>query len=108
MFHVVRDPRDIAISAADYHVRSKEPWLLVPQTQFGGMTYQERIAAYDQLDDRVLFEIEHSSAATVHEIRMLLGVPGIEVFKYEDFMLNPDSFGAQGRASVPAAEIAAR
>jgi hypothetical protein len=92
MFHVVRDPRDIAISAADYHVRSREPWLHVPQTEFGGMTYQERIASYDQLDDRVLFEIEHSSAATVQEIRSLIGVPGIEIFKYEDFMRRPETF----------------
>ena len=92
MFHVVRDPRDIAISAADYHVRSKEAWLHVPQTDFGGMTYQERIASYASLDERVLFEIEHSSAATVHEIRSLIGIPGIEVFKYEDFMRTPTTF----------------
>lgn len=92
MFHVVRDPRDIAISAADYHVGSKEPWLHVPATEFGGMTYQERIASYETLDDRVLFEIEHSSAATIHEIRSLIGAPGIEVFKYEDFMREPQTF----------------
>lgn len=92
MFHVVRDPRDIAISAANYHVRSKEAWLHVPLTEFGGMTYQERIASYDDLDDRVLFEIEHSSASTIHEIRGLIGVPGIEVFKYEDLMQHPKTF----------------
>ncbi len=92
MFHVVRDPRDIAISAADYHVRSKEPWLHVPLTEFGGMTYQERIASYETLDDRVLFEIDHSSAATVQEIRSLLEMPDIEIFKYEAFMQQPSTF----------------
>lgn len=92
MFHVVRDPRDIAISAAEYHVRAEEPWLHVPLTEFGGMTYQERISSYDQLDDRVLFEIEHSSAATVHEIRGLINLPGIAVFKYEDLMREPKTF----------------
>jgi hypothetical protein len=92
MFQVVRDPRDIAISAADCHVRSKERWLHMPQTEFGGMTYQERIASYPSLDDRVLFEIEHSSAATVHEIRLLTGIPGIEIFKIEDFILASETF----------------
>ena len=92
MFHVVRDPRDIAISAANYHVRSDEPWLHVPRADFGGMTYQERITSYDALEDRVLFEVEHSTAATVHEIRSLLGVPGIEIFRYEDFMQAPETF----------------
>lgn len=92
LFHVVRDPRDIAISAANYHVRSKEPWLHVPLTEFGGMTYQERIASYEQLDDRVLFEIEHSTASTIHEIRSLIGIPSIEAFKYEDFMQTPETF----------------
>ena len=92
MFHVVRDPRDIAISAANYHLISDEPWLHVPDVGFGGMTYQEKISSYDSFDDRVLFEIEHSSFATVTEIRGLLGVDGVEVFKYEDLMRWPETF----------------
>ena len=92
MFHIVRDPRDIAISAANYHLTSAEPWLHVPEVAFGGMTYQEKISSYDTFDDRVLFEIEHSSASTVAEIRALLGVVGVEIFKYEDLMRWPETF----------------
>lgn len=92
MFHVVRDPRDIAISAASYHLTSAEPWLHVPDVAFGGMTYQEKINSYDRFEDRVLFEIEHSSAATMAEIRGLLGVDGIQIFKYEDLMCWPETF----------------
>jgi len=92
MFHVVRDPRDIAISAANYHLTSDEPWLHVPEVAFGGMTYQEKISSYDRFEDRILFEIEHSSASTVNEIRSLLDVDGVQVFKYEDLMRWPETF----------------
>lgn len=92
MFHVVRDPRDIAISAANYHMTSAEPWLHVPDVAFAGMTYQEKISSYNSLDDRVLFEIEHSSAATVNEIRKLIGLDSVQIFKYEDLMRWPETF----------------
>lgn len=92
MFHVVRDPRDIVISSANYHVTSEEPWLHVPDAAFGGMTYQEKISTYDSFDERVLFEIENVSAHTVAGIRSLLGIDDIRIFKYEDLMSEPETF----------------
>ena len=92
MFHVVRDPRDICISAANYHLRADEAWLHRPEVAFGGMTYQEKISSYDRFEDRVLFEIEHSSASTVNEIRALFDVDGVGVFKYEDLMRGEEAF----------------
>ncbi len=85
-FHIVRDPRDIMISGANYHLNAKEEWLLQPDEAFAGKTYQEKINEYISLDDRVLFEAEHCGLATVKEIAQTLMVPNIQTFRYEDLM----------------------
>jgi sulfotransferase family protein len=39
--HIVRDPRDIAVSGYHYHLWTKERWVHIPREEYGGKTYQE-------------------------------------------------------------------
>jgi len=66
--HIIRDPRDQVISAAFYHCRSQESWLHEKVDEFGGLTYQEKINSYQSDDDKILFEMEHSSNTVLSRI----------------------------------------
>ncbi|TYB30561.1 MAG: sulfotransferase domain-containing protein [Candidatus Mcinerneyibacterium aminivorans] len=59
--HLIRDPRDVIVSATFYHQKSLESWLHIPRKKFGGKTYQEKISSFDKIDNKILFEMEHSS-----------------------------------------------
>lgn len=39
--HIIRDPRDIVVSAYFYHLWAKEPQIHIPRKDFGGLTYQQ-------------------------------------------------------------------
>jgi hypothetical protein len=62
---VIRDPRDVIISSAYYHMKSAETWLHEPKEEFNGRTYQEEINSLDDMWARFLFEMDHSGGATV-------------------------------------------
>ncbi len=85
--HVVRDPRDVLISSAFYHVRSTEPWLHKPMEAFEGRTYQETIKALPDAEERILFEIRNS---TGRNIRSMLaweyGRPLMEELRYDELI----------------------
>ena len=42
-FHLIRDPRDVIISAAHYHTKTDEPGFHVARDKFDGQTYQQKI-----------------------------------------------------------------
>jgi len=67
--HIIRDPRDLIVSATHYHTRSSESWLHAKNREFGGMTYQEKINTYSSFDDQLLFEMEHSSRHNIMAIK---------------------------------------
>ena len=66
--HIIRDPRDIAVSAAFYHCKSHEDWLHVPRAEFGNKTYQNRINECNNFDDKLIFEMDHSTATGLSDI----------------------------------------
>lgn len=66
--HLIRDPRDVIVSAAFYHATSTERWLHVKRAEFGGLTYCEKINSYPSIDDRISFEMEHDSRRTVEQL----------------------------------------
>ncbi|HEV7279963.1 MAG TPA: sulfotransferase domain-containing protein [Pirellulaceae bacterium] len=67
--HVIRDPRDVIVSAAFYHQKSQETWLHEKQESYGGKTYQEAINSYASLDDMIAFEMENASRRTVEAMQ---------------------------------------
>lgn len=67
--HIIRDPRDIIVSACFYHMKSSEEWLHIKSPAFGGLTYQEKLNSYSSLDDKLFFEMENSSKITIQDIK---------------------------------------
>ena len=66
--HIIRDPRDLIVSATHYHVKSDESWLHIKRPEFGNMTYHEKINTYSTFGDQMLFEMENSSAREIRSI----------------------------------------
>ena len=68
VLHVIRDPRDIVISAMHYHRKAPEKWLHRPDERFGGKSYQQ--ALNDLSDDkaRYIFEMDYGSAWTIRNM----------------------------------------
>lgn len=67
--HMIRDPRDIAISGMFYHQKSKEAWLHENLPAFNGITYQQKINSYNNLDDRLYFEMENAALRNTQLIK---------------------------------------
>lgn len=61
----LRDPRDVVISSALYHLTSPEKWLHRPREEFDGKTYQQALAALVGDHERLVFEMDHSAARTI-------------------------------------------
>jgi hypothetical protein len=59
--HVIRDPRDIVISGARYHLDANEGWLKQAKEIFGGMSYQEALQATPP-EKRFELELERGAA----------------------------------------------
>lgn len=66
--HLIRDPRDVIISGCLYHLKADEPWLHYPRHEFGGLSYQQKINTLDDLETRILFEMEHTGKRTIEEM----------------------------------------
>ncbi len=60
--HIVRDPRDLAVSAYHYHLRTTEKWALTPQERWNGTTYQEFLRAKDP-EEGLLAEISRCNGS---------------------------------------------
>lgn len=87
--HVIRDPRDVIVSAAFYHQKSDESWLHEPQACYGGKTYQQAINSYASLDDKIIFEMENASRHTVLEMQAFdYADPRFLTVKFEEMSID--------------------
>ncbi len=66
--HVIRDPRDMLISAANYHGWSHEEWLHRVREDLGQRSYQQALRALD-FDGAVIFEMRHSAGRAIRDMR---------------------------------------
>lgn len=108
-FRVVRDPRDVVLSAIGYHGRSGEKWLHMPKPEWGGMTYAQKINAIAAFDDKIRFEMDNSAGRVVAKMVAGLDV-GFETVRYEDLIADRDMVvwtGLMGRLGLDAAETEA-
>jgi hypothetical protein len=55
--HLLRDPRDVAISGYHYHLWTDEKWVRLPRRKFKGRSYQEELRRLDP-ERGLLLEIE--------------------------------------------------
>tara|TARA_B000000557_G_C20761543_1_gene437566 strand:- start:361 stop:1098 length:738 start_codon:yes stop_codon:yes gene_type:complete len=75
--HSFRNPKNILISATRYHQKSKEKWLHRPQERFDGKTYQQKINSFNNLENKIIFEMNNSSKKIIKSV--------MKVFKYDNF-----------------------
>jgi hypothetical protein len=70
LLHVYRDPRDVIISAAHYHVKSSEAWLHQRQDKFSGKSYQEKLISLGDVEKMFVFEMENESADVIRDMEI--------------------------------------
>lgn len=66
--HVVRHPCSLIYSAALYHQASSEKWLHKPRSEFGGLTYAEKINSFENLEKKLIFEMENHSRSVIEHM----------------------------------------
>jgi hypothetical protein len=69
ILHVIRDPRDVLISAMHYHKRARETWLHQPAPRYRGTTYQDALRKRRTKFDQYVFEMENSTGCTLDDMR---------------------------------------
>ena len=68
ILHLIRDPRDVLISAMHYHKKSAESWLHTPVPGYNNITYQRRLRELPTRLEQYVFEMEHSTAGTLRGV----------------------------------------
>ena len=68
ILHVIRDPRDVLISAMHYHKKSNETWLHEPVPGYDNVTYQRRLNALSTPFEQYVFEMENSTESTLRDM----------------------------------------
>jgi hypothetical protein len=68
VLHLIRDPRDVIISAMHYHCRASEKWLKRSKREFGGLTYQEKINELPSDHSRYVFEMKQNAGRVIRQM----------------------------------------
>jgi hypothetical protein len=114
--HIVRDPRDVAVSGYRYHLWTTEKWVHAPRKQLGGMSYQQHLKSLPE-PEGLLAEIEWTCASIVAEMRMWdYGRSNFLEMRYEDLIVDEDNwferlfrhYGFTERAVESSVQIARR
>lgn len=92
--HVIRDPRDVLLSGARYHMVAplgNEKFLLKTDESWEGRNYQEQLNALPDLQSRLLLEMELKHHKTVLEMLMWpQGHRHAITLRYEDLITDTD------------------
>lgn len=82
--HMVRDPRDMVVSAYFYHLKCNESWALEPKHEYGGLSYQEHLNSLPQ-EAGLALEIDRTNATAFRHMRDWdYSNPNILELRYED------------------------
>jgi hypothetical protein len=65
ILHLIRDPRDVLISAMNYHKTSDEAWLHETVPGDDGITYQSKLNSFSTPFEQYLFELENSTNSAI-------------------------------------------
>lgn len=89
--HMVRDPRDLIVSAYFYHKWTNEKWANVPKAEYDGATYKEHLNRLPK-DEGILLEIHKSKYWVQHMAEWSFSDPCIMELRYEDLLLDEDAY----------------
>lgn len=82
--HMIRDPRDVAVSGYFYHVWTDERWVHIPQEELAGKTYQEHLRSLGQ-EEGIAVEIRRIVDRAVSDMLAWdYGRPEFIELRYED------------------------
>ncbi len=95
---IIRDPRDVVISAAHYHCHSDEPWLHEARDYLKGKTYAQAISELNTDIEKYRFELMHTSARVIAQMVDADGQQDLNNFveknfltiRYEDLVVDGD------------------
>lgn len=89
ILHLIRDPRDVLISAMHYHKTSDEPWLHERGPGNHNIPYQQRLNALPTAFDQYVFELENSTGSTIDAmLDWQYGRANCLEVRYEDLWLD--------------------
>lgn len=84
--HMIRDPRDMIISAYFYHLWTQEEWAHIPRQNLNNLTYQQHLNSLNQ-EEGLLAEMQGTSYEVITEMAgWNYHDPNFFEFKYEDIM----------------------
>ncbi|UWQ21676.1 sulfotransferase domain-containing protein [Jannaschia sp. W003] len=94
ILHLVRDPRDVLLSGARYHLDAApegEQFLHEPRADLGGRTYQQHLNTLPTPEQRLLFEMREKHAETLAEMLAWdAAAPNTVEARYEDLMADEE------------------
>lgn len=71
--HSIRNPANIIISAAKYHKENhSEKWLTLKKKKYGNMSYQEKISSFENLQQQLIWEMNHISKLNIKNMMNLI------------------------------------
>lgn len=92
--HIVRDPRDILLSGARYHLTAplgNEKFLRIKRDDLNGLTYQEHMNTLPTWVDQLLFEMENKHRETLTEMLVWpYGHPNVVDLRFEEMIDDTD------------------
>lgn len=89
-FHLVRDPREMLVSATDYHEKATERWLHFLRPEFDGLTYQQKQRACGSLEARQRFELHHAGGRAIRRMLDFEEPQGFKTWRYEDLIADEE------------------
>jgi len=91
ILHLIRDPRDVVISAMHYHKASRESWLHEPTPGYDNLTYQRALQTLPTKFAQYIFEMDNSSASTLRDMEAWrYGRANCFEARYEDLRQDTD------------------
>jgi hypothetical protein len=86
--HLIRDPRDVVVSAYHYHLWTNEKWVHIPKQEYRGMTYQQYLRSLDT-EEGFAAEIRRMARSDLAEVGAWnYAQPEFLELKYEDFIID--------------------
>jgi len=93
--HMIRDPRDLAVSGYHYHLWTDEEWCVTPRPAFGGKSYQERLRSLS-FEDGLFFEIRRAAGGDIAKMAAWdYRQPEFCELRYEDLIADEEGTFAE-------------